>query len=94
MITLDKFFEFAVNEMHHWMRMSEISDHVSDKRYFSGRHSISDRFVYKATDYESIDQIVSDLDNYIINADNVYFRIGQLDEIRLLLKLITKNYKV
>ena len=98
MITLDKFFEFAVNEMHHWMRMSDISDNDVDRRYFDGRSTIDDKFVYKATDYESIDQIVANLDDYFLdvvddNEMNMYFKRGQLDELRLLLKIINKNYE-
>ena len=98
MITLDKFFEFAVNEMHHWMRMSDISDNDVDRRYFDGRSTIDDKFVYKATDYESIDQIVVNLDDFLLNVVddnemNMYFKRGQLDELRLLLKIINKNYE-
>jgi hypothetical protein len=98
MITLDKFFEFAVNEMHHWMRMSDISDNDVDRRYFDGRSTIDDKFVYKATDYESIDQIVYNLDDFLLNVVddnemNMYFKRGQLDELRLLLKIINKNYE-
>ncbi len=97
MITLDKFFEFAVNEMHHWMRMSDISDNDVDRRYFDGRSTIDDKFVYKATDYESIDQIVANLDDCFLDVVsdsdmNLYFRRGQIDELKLLLKIINKYY--
>ena len=79
MITLDKFFEFAVNEMHHWMRMSDISDNDVDRRYFDGRSTIDDKFVYKATDYESIDQIVYNLDDCLLNVEEALRRKIDID---------------
>jgi hypothetical protein len=78
--------------------MSDISDNDVDRRYFDGRSTIDDKFVYKATDYESIDQIVYNLDDFLLNVVddnemNMYFKRGQLDELRLLLKIINKNYE-